>query len=241
MYAWNERNISQFRNDPDCYNALRSLLSLRKRFQQNQEDCTYHVLALVPSLGNAILEEMDVERITLALQQQRAGGRPTAAGASHSGLSAAASNPADHNASLLLPGSTLLTNMTDSMLSSATTSDHDASSASSSSVPPQNSDSRSHSRSRSQGENEPQLDTSVLLNASSNDWVAEFQAQLAREDQEHGRTSDGESPSESMLLLSGTQTSMSLPESDEQRSESGAESVSAQSGVVRNQATKRQG
>lgn len=226
----------QMRSIP-CY-------SLRKRFQQNQEDCTYHVLALVPSLGNAILEEMDVERITLALQQQRAGAKPSAAPVS-------TEIPASHDprTNLLMPGGTLLggTGMSDSMISSATTSDHDASSSadSSSSAPQQassqpllqsvsqpqsHSHSRSHSQTQNLDENEPQLDTSVLLNASTNDWVAEFQAQLAREDtdQDNG---DGGSPSGS-LLLSGTQTSMSLPETDEQRSESGRDSVSAQSGVV---------
>lgn len=44
--------------------------NLRRRFQQNQQDCTYTILALVPTLGDKILEEMDVESITLKLQMQ---------------------------------------------------------------------------------------------------------------------------------------------------------------------------
>ncbi|KAF8581206.1 hypothetical protein K439DRAFT_1636363 [Ramaria rubella] len=44
--------------------------NLRRRFQQNQQDCTYTVLALVPTLGDRILEEMDVEGVTFTLQMQ---------------------------------------------------------------------------------------------------------------------------------------------------------------------------
>jgi Peroxin-3 len=44
--------------------------SLRRRFQQNQQDCTYTVLALVPTLGDRILEQMDVEGVTFTLQMQ---------------------------------------------------------------------------------------------------------------------------------------------------------------------------
>ncbi|KEI42393.1 uncharacterized protein L969DRAFT_91840 [Mixia osmundae IAM 14324] len=47
--------------------------NLRRRFQQNQEDCSFTVLALLPTLGNQILESMDVESLThtLALKTQR--------------------------------------------------------------------------------------------------------------------------------------------------------------------------
>lgn len=47
-----------------------SFPSLRKRFQQNQEDCTFTILALVPTLGDRILEEMNVEGVTHELQMQ---------------------------------------------------------------------------------------------------------------------------------------------------------------------------
>lgn len=144
-----------------------------------------------------------MERISLALQHQRAGGAPTT-------TTGPGIPPSEHpTSSLLLPG------MTDSMLSSATTSDHDASSVvDSSSFASQPASSALHPTT-----SEPHLDTSGLMN-SSNDWVSEFQAQLARDGGERANGGSDESPSESMLLLSGTQTSMSLPETDEQRSES---------------------
>ncbi|KAL7408913.1 Peroxin-3 [Mrakia frigida] len=43
--------------------------SLRRRFLQNQEDCTFTLLALLPTLSAQILEEMDVEDLTHQLQQ----------------------------------------------------------------------------------------------------------------------------------------------------------------------------
>jgi peroxin-3 len=42
--------------------------SLKRRFLQNQQDCTFTVLALLPTLGARILEEMDVETVTETLQ-----------------------------------------------------------------------------------------------------------------------------------------------------------------------------
>ena len=46
--------------------------SLRRRFQQNQEDCTFTVLALLPTAAENILEALPVENITHELQQQKA-------------------------------------------------------------------------------------------------------------------------------------------------------------------------
>ncbi|KDQ09203.1 hypothetical protein BOTBODRAFT_58844 [Botryobasidium botryosum FD-172 SS1] len=46
--------------------------NLRRRFQQNQEDCSFHICALLPTLGRDILEELDVEGVTVQLQQSRA-------------------------------------------------------------------------------------------------------------------------------------------------------------------------
>lgn len=46
--------------------------SLRRRFEQNQEDCTFTVLALLPSATDNILAELETERITFELQQQKA-------------------------------------------------------------------------------------------------------------------------------------------------------------------------
>jgi len=46
--------------------------SLRRRFRQNQEDCTFTVLALLPTAAENILEALPVEDITRELQQQKA-------------------------------------------------------------------------------------------------------------------------------------------------------------------------
>jgi hypothetical protein len=44
------------------------LSSLRRRFRQNQEDVSYTIMALMPTLSKHILEEMDVEGITREIQ-----------------------------------------------------------------------------------------------------------------------------------------------------------------------------
>ncbi|MCJ1307542.1 peroxin [Agyrium rufum] len=46
--------------------------NLRRRFEQNQEDCTFTVLALLPTLSENVLEALPVESITEELQQQKA-------------------------------------------------------------------------------------------------------------------------------------------------------------------------
>jgi peroxin-3 len=46
--------------------------SLRRRFEQNQEDCTFTVLALLPTATENIVAELETERITFELQQQKA-------------------------------------------------------------------------------------------------------------------------------------------------------------------------
>ncbi|KAH6664335.1 Peroxin-3 family protein [Plectosphaerella plurivora] len=53
--------------------------NLRRRFEQNQEDCTFTVLALLPTATAGILEALDTERITYEIQTmkgQKAGGAP---------------------------------------------------------------------------------------------------------------------------------------------------------------------
>ncbi|KAF2768691.1 Peroxin-3, partial [Teratosphaeria nubilosa] len=45
--------------------------NLRRRFQQNQEDCTYTVLALLPTIRDEIIAALPVEAITEQLQQER--------------------------------------------------------------------------------------------------------------------------------------------------------------------------
>jgi len=46
------------------------LSSLRRRFQQNMQDCTYTIMAYMPTLASRIFEELDVERISLELQRR---------------------------------------------------------------------------------------------------------------------------------------------------------------------------
>lgn len=46
--------------------------NLRRRFEQNQEDCTFTVLALLPTATANILEAMNTEKITLEIQQMKA-------------------------------------------------------------------------------------------------------------------------------------------------------------------------
>ncbi|KAI9817289.1 MAG: peroxin [Thelocarpon impressellum] len=46
--------------------------NLRRRFEQNQEDCTFTVLALLPTATENVLEALPVEHITHELQQKKA-------------------------------------------------------------------------------------------------------------------------------------------------------------------------
>lgn len=48
------------------------LYSLRRRFEQNQTDCTFTVLALLPTVTENVLEALPVEQLTHELQQKRA-------------------------------------------------------------------------------------------------------------------------------------------------------------------------
>ena len=45
--------------------------SLRRRFQQNQEDCTITVLELLPTVAENILEALPAEKIAEEIQQKR--------------------------------------------------------------------------------------------------------------------------------------------------------------------------
>ncbi|KAH2339518.1 hypothetical protein KXV29_003843 [Aspergillus fumigatus] len=49
-----------------------SIHSLRRRFEQNQTDCTYTVLALLPTAAEGIVEALPVEELTKELQKKRA-------------------------------------------------------------------------------------------------------------------------------------------------------------------------
>ncbi|KAG5937036.1 hypothetical protein E4U53_000094 [Claviceps sorghi] len=49
--------------------------NLRRRFEQNQEDCTFTVLALLPTATTNVLNEMDTEKITYEIQQIKSSAR----------------------------------------------------------------------------------------------------------------------------------------------------------------------
>ncbi|KAI1434906.1 Peroxin-3 [Xylaria sp. CBS 124048] len=49
--------------------------NLRRRFEQNQEDCTFTVLALLPGATSNILEAMNTENITLEIQRMKSTAR----------------------------------------------------------------------------------------------------------------------------------------------------------------------
>lgn len=48
------------------------MCSLRRRFEQNQEDCTFTVLAILPTATENILEAIPVEQVLEELQRQKA-------------------------------------------------------------------------------------------------------------------------------------------------------------------------
>ncbi|KAJ6185750.1 peroxisomal matrix protein importer Pex3-Penicillium chrysogenum [Penicillium mononematosum] len=50
--------------------------NLRRRFEQNQTDCTYTVLALLPTAAENIIDALPVEELTKELQQKRAESLP---------------------------------------------------------------------------------------------------------------------------------------------------------------------
>ncbi|KAG6015669.1 hypothetical protein E4U41_004581, partial [Claviceps citrina] len=56
--------------------------NLRRRFEQNQEDCTFTVLALLPAATANILAEMKTENITYEIQQIKGSARGRKTGAS---------------------------------------------------------------------------------------------------------------------------------------------------------------
>lgn len=59
---------------PNPFHALANFVnfSLRRRFEQNQADCTITVLALFPTATEKIIESLPVEELTHELQQKKA-------------------------------------------------------------------------------------------------------------------------------------------------------------------------
>ena len=76
-------------------NSILTGPSLRRRFEQNQEDCTFTVLALLPTATEDILDALPVENITHQLQQKKAerAGRSASAGTSEVAASEMSSGP----------------------------------------------------------------------------------------------------------------------------------------------------
>ena len=62
-----------FRFNEGCADSISDTFhgSLRRRFQQNQDDCTFTILALLPTATDNLLEALPVEQISLELQKQR--------------------------------------------------------------------------------------------------------------------------------------------------------------------------
>ena len=63
-----------FENVCRCNGQLTGLLftSLRRRFEQNQEDCTFTVLAILPTATDEIIDALPLEQTLNELQRQKA-------------------------------------------------------------------------------------------------------------------------------------------------------------------------
>jgi len=59
-------------NSTFSWNCVDPALSLRRRFEQNQEDCTFTVLAILPTATDNILDALPVEQVLAELQRQKA-------------------------------------------------------------------------------------------------------------------------------------------------------------------------
>ena len=64
-----------------------TLISLRRRFQQNQEDCTITVLELLPTVAENILDALPAEKIAEEIQQKKVQRSGKGAGTSDAGPS----------------------------------------------------------------------------------------------------------------------------------------------------------
>ncbi|KAL1902583.1 peroxin [Sporothrix stenoceras] len=58
--------------------------NLRRRFEQNQEDCTFTVLALLPTVTTNVLEAMNTEAITYQIQHMKTGAAAAGSAAARS-------------------------------------------------------------------------------------------------------------------------------------------------------------
>jgi peroxin-3 len=72
----------------DSGRAANKQHSLRRRFEQNQEDCTFTVLAILPTATENILDAIPVEQVLEELQRQKAERLARSVGPSEIGTSA---------------------------------------------------------------------------------------------------------------------------------------------------------
>lgn len=80
--------------------SCHSLHSIKRRFEQNQEDCSVTVLELLPQVVDAIMKDLPVERITTELQQKKAiklARSGSISGPSGSAAESASQSPAPRN------------------------------------------------------------------------------------------------------------------------------------------------
>ncbi|KEQ71119.1 Peroxin-3, partial [Aureobasidium namibiae CBS 147.97] len=90
QYAWSKWLEARQR----MADEIMSKENLRRRFEQNQEDCTYTVLALLPTIREEIISALPVEDMTNELQRQRAEKLAKSAGPSEAASSEYPSAPA---------------------------------------------------------------------------------------------------------------------------------------------------
>lgn len=64
--------MSQYLQEGSHEAPANSTRSLRRRFEQNQEDCTFTVLAILPTATENILDAIPVEQVLEELQKQKA-------------------------------------------------------------------------------------------------------------------------------------------------------------------------
>ncbi len=72
-YLVSQYAISKFQQVQEkLVNDKNAKENLRRRFAQNQEDCTFTVLALLPTLGDQLFSKHNVEQLTESLRSQAA-------------------------------------------------------------------------------------------------------------------------------------------------------------------------
>ncbi|ETS59755.1 hypothetical protein PaG_06278 [Moesziomyces aphidis] len=77
-YLLSQYAISKFQQIQEkLVNDKNAKENLRRRFAQNQEDCTFTVLALLPTLGDQLFAKHDVEQLTESLRSQAAPPAPS--------------------------------------------------------------------------------------------------------------------------------------------------------------------